>query len=267
MNKKQRIRTSTKYFLVSAASLLAFFLFWQLVTDVLHLMPAYSLPSPVSVIQSLIKKMSSKSPDGSTLPVHIWTSLKTSMLAFFVAAVLGIPLGIMMAWHKKVDLFVKPVFDLLRPIPPIGWIPIMILLLGIGIWAKVAVIFIGAFIPCVINAYTGIKQTSTIHIWVGQTFGASRRQLLWKVAIPTALPVIFTGLKVALGIAWMTLVAAELLASTKGLGYMIQVARTIGRADIIVVGMLVIGVVGLLLSYLLDVLESVFVKGRYGCKK
>ena len=172
-----------------------------------------------------------------------------------------------MAWHKSVDLLVKPVFDLLRPIPPIGWIPIMILLLGIGIWAKVAVIFIGAFIPCVINSYTGIKQTSTIHLWVGQTFGATRRQMLWKVAIPTALPVIFTGLKVSLGISWMTLVAAELLASTKGLGYMIQVSRTIGRADVIVVGMLVIGVVGLLLAYILDVLEKIFVKGRYTCKK
>lgn len=247
--------------------MLGFFLFWHLCTEVLELMPAYSLPSPVKVIQSLITKLSSKSPDGSTLLVHVWTSLKTSMLAFLVAAVAGIPLGIAMAWHKTVDLLVKPVFDLLRPIPPIGWIPIMILLLGIGIWAKVAVIFIGAFIPCVINSYTGIKQTSTIHLWVGQTFGATRRQMLWKVAIPTALPVIFTGLKVSLGISWMTLVAAELLASTKGLGYMIQVARTIGRADIIVVGMLTIGIVGLLLAYLLDLLEKIFVKGRYTCKK
>lgn len=265
--KQQKIRTSTKYFLISLASVIVFFLLWQLITDVLHLMPAYSLPSPVKVFKALITKLTSKSPDGSTLLVHVWTSLKTSMIAFVVAAAIGTPLGIMMAWHKTVDLLVKPLFDLLRPIPPIGWIPIMILLLGIGMWAKVAVIFIAAFIPCVINAYTGIQQTSTIHMWVGQTFGATRRQMLWKVAIPTALPVIFTGLKVSLGISWMTLVAAELLASTKGLGYMIQVARTIGRADIIVVGMLVIGIVGLLLSVILDVLEKIFVKGRYGCKK
>ena len=137
-----------------------------------------------------------------------------------------------------------------------------ILALGIGFWAKVAVIFVGALIPCVINSYTGIKQTNQVHLWVGNTFGATRTQMLFRIAIPTALPVIFTGLKTALGIAWMTLVAAELLASTSGLGYMIQVARTIGRADIIVMGMLVIGVVGLILSGILDFLENKFVKGR-----
>ena len=156
----------------------------------------------------------------------------------------------------------KPIFDLLRPIPPIGWIPIMILVLGIGFWAKVAVIFVGALIPCVINSYTGIKQVNPVHMWVGQTFGGTRTQMLFMVAIPTALPVIFTGLKTALGISWMTLVAAELLASNNGLGYMIQVARTIGRADIIVMGMLVIGVVGLILSTILDFLENRYVKGR-----
>lgn len=255
------MRTRTKYMLISAASLLAFFLVWELVTDVFHLMPAYTLPSPIKVIEVFFKKLYTKSPDGSTLLVHTFASLKVSMAAFVAAAVVGVPLGILMAWYKPVDLLVKPVFDLIRPIPPIGWIPIMILLLGIGFWAKVSVIFVGALIPCVINSYTGIKQVSSVHLWVGQTFGASRLQLLFMVAIPTALPVIFTGLKISLGISWMTLVAAELLASTSGLGYMIQVARTIGRADIIVMGMLVIGVIGLLLSNLLDYLENKFVKG------
>lgn len=256
------MRVKTKYKLISICSLVVFFLVWELITDVLHLMPKYVLPSPLKIIEVFIKKLSSKSPDGSTLLVHAMSSLQISMVAFISAAVIGIPVGILMAWYKSIDRIVKPIFDMLRPIPPIGWIPIMILFLGIGLWAKVAVIFVGAFIPCVINSYTGIKQANPVHLWVGRTFGATRRQLLFTIAIPTAMPVIFTGLKVSLGISWMTLVAAELLASTKGLGYMIQVSRTIGRSDIIVMGMLVIGIVGLGLSALLDLIENKFVKGR-----
>lgn len=256
------MRVKTKYKIISILSLILFLVIWELITDVFHLMPKYVLPSPVKIIEVFIKKLYSKSPDGSTLIAHAISSLEISMVAFLSAAVIGIPLGILMAWYKPVDMTVKPIFDMLRPIPPIGWIPIMILFLGIGLWAKVAVIFVGALIPCVINSYTGIKQANAVHLWVGRTFGATRSQLLFTVAIPTAMPVIFTGLKVSLGISWMTLVAAELLASTKGLGYMIQVARTIGRSDIIVMGMLVIGMVGLTLSVLLDFIENKFVKGR-----
>ncbi|HJA18374.1 MAG TPA: ABC transporter permease [Candidatus Mediterraneibacter ornithocaccae] len=256
------MRTKTKYTLISCCSLAVFFAIWEILTDVLQVAPSYVLPSPLKVLECFATKLVSTSPDGAVLGVHVWESLKVSFAAFVAAAVVGIPLGIAMAWYQTVDKLVKPIFDLLRPIPPIGWIPIMILALGIGFWAKVAVIFVGALIPCVINSYTGIKQTNQVHLWVGNTFGATRTQMLFRIAIPTALPVIFTGLKTALGIAWMTLVAAELLASTSGLGYMIQVARTIGRADIIVMGMLVIGVVGLILSGILDFLENKFVKGR-----
>ncbi len=163
-------------------------------------------------------------------------------------------------WYKPVDLFVKPLFDLVRPIPPIGWVPIMMLILGIGLRAKAMVIFVSAVIPCIINSYSGIKQTSETHINVAKTFGASNVDILRTVAIPTAMPMIFTGLRVSLGVAWMTLVAAELIAATKGLGYMLQIARTIGRADIIVVGMLVIAAVGALLTGILEFLEKKFVR-------
>jgi NitT/TauT family transport system permease protein/taurine transport system permease protein len=251
-----------KYKVISAISLILFLGFWEITTDVMHIMPSYALPSPIKVIQSFFIKLYSTSPDGSTLIVHVMTSLKVAVLGFMSGAIVGTPLGIMMAWHKKVDRVVRPVFDLLRTIPPIGWIPIMILILGIGTEAKVAVIFLSAFVPCVINAYTGIIQTSKIHLWVGQTFGATNHQLLKMIAIPTALPFIFTGLRVSLSIAWMSLVAAELLAATKGLGYMIQIARTIGRVDLIVVGMITIGIVGNLLSAILEFFENKYVKGE-----
>lgn len=252
---------SIKYKLISCVSFIIFILVWEICTDVLKLVAPHSLPSPLKVFNSFLAKLTSTAPDGSVLIVHIFTSLYIAVLGFLSGAVVGVPLGIVMAWNKKIDMMVKPVFDLLRTIPPIGWIPIMILLLGIGTQAKVAVIFVSAFVPCVINSYSGIKQTNPIHLWVGQTFGATNMQLLKTVAIPTALPFVFTGLRVSLSISWMSLVAAELLAATRGLGYMIQIARTIGRADIIVVGMLTIGIIGSFLSAGLEYFENRFVKG------
>lgn len=249
-----------KYTVISALSFLAFLAIWQLITAVLHLVPPYALPSPLTVLRTFVTKLTSTAPDGSTLLVHIAASLQVTLVGFLMGAVIGIPLGICMAWFKRFDLLFGPIFDLVRPIPPIGWVPIMMLLMGIGLQAKAAVIFIAAIIPCTINAYSGIKQTSPVHLWVGRTFGATNLQMLLRIAIPTALPMIFTGLRVSLGVAWMTLVAAELVAATKGLGYMLQIARSIGRADIIVMGMLVIAGVGALLTFLLAVLEKWLVK-------
>ena len=118
-----------------------------------------------------------------------------------------------------------------------------------------------AFVPCVINTYAGIKQTKPVHLWVAQTFGASRSKMLFTVAIPTAMPLIFTGLRISLGTAWMTLCAAEMLAANKGLGYMIQLNRALGRADMIIVGMLTIGAIGTIFTVGLGKLENLMVKG------
>ena len=117
-----------------------------------------------------------------------------------------------------------------------------------------------AFVPCVINTYSGIKATTQVHLWVAQTFGASRRQMLKEVAIPTALPYIFTGLRVSLGSSWTSLCAAEMLAASRGLGFMIQLNRQLARADLIIVGMLTIGAVGAILSVGLGYLEKKYVK-------
>lgn len=254
------MKAKKKYFILSCLSMICFLVTWQLITDVFHVFPVYALPSPVQTLKTFIAKLFNTSPDGSILFVHIAASLQVALSGFVLGAIFGIPLGIAMAWYKPVDLFVKPIFDLVRPIPPVGWVPITILFLGIDLKAKAMVIFISAIIPCIINAYSGINQTSEIHINVAKTFGMTKFEILKKVAIPTALPMIFTGLRVSLGVSWMTLVAAELVAATKGLGYMLQIARTIGRPDIIVMGMLVIAGVGAILSGILEFLEKKFVR-------
>ena len=138
----------------------------------------------------------------------------------------------------------------------------MIILMGIGLTSKVVTIFISGMIPCVLNSYAGIKQTRDVHMWVARTFGASKKQMLFKVAIPTALPYIMTGIRVALGASWMTIVAAEMVASSSGLGYMIQQCRGIYRPDVIIVGMLMIGFLGSLFNMLLGLIERAVVKGR-----
>ena len=187
--------------------------------------------------------------------------MKIALGGYVVGVIVGVPLGIAMAWNRKFEMFAKPLFDISRPIPALAWIPLMILWLGIGYWSKVGIIFFAAFISATINSYAGIKRTSQVHLWVASTFGATNMQMLFKVAIPTALPMIFTGLRLALGSSWVALVAAELLAATRGLGYMIQVARMLGRPDVIIVGMITIGVVGYLLSTILEWLQTKFVKG------
>jgi NitT/TauT family transport system permease protein/taurine transport system permease protein len=251
------------YVLVSLASLAAFFGVWYLITSVLHWFPPQALPDPVHIIRSFIRKWTVRAPDGGTLPQHIWASLHLALYGFFLGAVIGIPLGIFMGWNRTVDLLVTPMFQILRPIPPIAWIPIMLIFFGIGQTSKAAVIFVSTVTNCILNSYYGIKQTRDVHLWVSRTFGASDWQMLRTIAIPSALPMIFAGLNLSLTVAWMSLVAAEMLAANRGLGYMIQYNRMMARADYVIVGMIAITLVGAILNKVLGLVENAVVKGRH----
>ena len=258
--KVSKLKAKTKYAIISIISLITFILIWEIVSKTGIVSPR-KLPAPSKLLDTFVYKLSNKNPDGNTIGVHIVTSLQEALLGFFFGIVIGVPLGISMAWFHKFDKFFSPLFDLIKPIPPVGWVPIMITFFGIGIMSKVSVIFIASFIPAIINSYSGIKQAKDVHKWVAQTFGAKNRQVLFTVAIPSAAPMIFTGARVALNGSWVSLVAAELIASTKGLGYMIQMARLVGRIDVVFVGVLVIGVFGAIMMSLLSYLEKKFVKG------
>lgn len=255
------MKKKENYWWLSVLAIIAFVLIWWVCCDVLKMTSPSTLPGPATIAETFVKKMTSTAPDGATLPVHIFSSLQIAFGGWAMGVVIGTPLGIFMAWYKKVDLFVRPVFDLLRPVPGLAWIPLMIILFGIGLTPKIVTVFLSAFVPCVLNSYTGVRQTKDVHLWVGQTFGASDFQMLIYIAIPTALPLIMTGVRVALGAAWTCIVAAEMLASTKGLGYMIQQARGIYRPDIIICGMIAIGAIGAVFSGLLSLVEGRIVKG------
>lgn len=259
--KRKEQKRKRKYLLVSVITVVVFLAVWEICTDVLRLMPEYRLPSPVASVKAFLRKFVDRSPDRAYLWQHALASMKVVLVGSGLGILVGIPLGILMGWYKKFDQFFKGIFDVIRPIPPIAWIPIMVVLLGIGVKAKAAVIFLASVVPCVINTYSGIKQVQPVHLWVAQIFGATDRQMLRTIAIPTAMPMIFTGIRVALNAAWMALVAAELLASTQGLGYMIQISRTFGRPDIIVAGIFAIGILSMLTNLVVNLLEKIFVKG------
>lgn len=258
---KKKEHSKVFYFTISVISLVTVLVIWQLVTAVFELFPPQLLPSPVKVYQAFLEKWTVKSPDGSVLIVHVLSSLKIALTGYCLGALVGIPLGIFMGWYKKVDNLVKPLFDFVRNVPAIAWITLFIIWFGIGTFSKSMIIFIGSFIATVVNSNAGIKQTKPVHVWVARTFGASNFEVLWRIAIPSALPLIFTGLKVGLSMSWMSLVAAEMVAASSGLGYMIQVARSMGRPDIVILGMLTIAVTGAILTGILDFAEKKLVRG------
>lgn len=259
--RKKQKKENVKYILLSAAGILSVLIIWQLAV-VLGLVNERLLPAPTKIFETLIFKIGNKAPDGNVLGVNIIASLQVALSGFLTAIVIGVPLGLLMGWWTYADRFIRPIFELIRPIPPIAWIPLVVVWMGVGLKAKALIIFFTAFVPCVINSYTGIKLTSQTLIDVSRTFGAPNYEIFWKVGIPSSLPMVFAGIRVALGNSWSTLVAAEMLAASAGLGYMIQIGRTVARPDIVIVGMVVIGAIGAFLSMLLSRAEKYFLRWK-----
>ena len=245
-----------------AITIFIFLTVWELV-GAAGLVPSTYLPRPSLLVQTFFTKLKDVNPEGATLIQNIASSLSISFSGFFAALIVGIPLGLMKGYFEGVDRFTKPIFEMVRPIPPIAWIPLTIVLLGLGFKAKVFIICFAAFVPCVMNSYTGVKMTNPTLINVAKTCGASRMQIFLNVSIPSAVPMVMAGVRLALAASWSALVAAEMLASSSGLGYMIQMGRLLARPDLIVLGMLIIGLIGLLLSVVVTKLEEKLLEWRH----
>lgn len=258
MKPKKEI-SKTRYTLYSIATVCLFLIIWEVAarTGIVKI-----LPSLTTIFKTFVTKLSDVRPDGATLQTNILVSLQIACTGLFLAIVIGVPLGWLMGWYEPADRFVRPIFEIIRPIPPISWIPLTILWVGIGMGAKAFLIFLASFVPCLINAYTGIKETNKTMINVAKTFGASNFYVFCHVAVPSAMPLTFTGIRIALNCAWSTLVAAELLAANAGLGYMISSGRAYSRIDIIIVGMITIGVLGFIFSWVFKKIEDRIVKWR-----
>lgn len=259
--RQNQKKETMEYVLLSGAGILTVLLVWQAVV-MTGMVNERVLPAPTTILETLIFKLGNKAPDGNVLSVNILASLQVALSGFLSAIVIGVPLGLVMGWWTYADRFIRPIFELVRPVPPIAWIPLVVVWMGVGLQAKALIIFFTAFVPCVINSYTGIKLTSKTLIDVSRTFGAPNYEIFWKVGVPSALPMVFAGIRVALGNSWSTLVAAEMLAASAGLGYMIQIGRTVARPDIVIVGMVVIGAIGAGLSLILSRAEKYFLRWK-----
>ena len=222
------------------------------------LLPGAKLPSPAQIAAALYELAWQGLPQGSTLLFHCLYSIQRVGLGFVIALCAAIPLGILCGWSLTLRQMLTPVIETIRPIPPLAWIPLAILWFGIGLNSAVFIIFLGCFFPILLSTMSGVLSVDPVLISAAKTLGAGRRQLLVNVLLPGSTPSIYTGLRIGLGIGWMTLVAAEFtgVKSGYGLGYMIMTARDIQRPDLVIAGMAVIGITGFLLDGMLRMLES-----------
>ena len=201
-------------------------------------------PSPLDVkkgIAELIHK--------HVLWGDIIDSLRRVAIGFGGAALIGIPLGLALGWYPAANQVVNPVLQILRPISPIAWIPVAIILLGVGDHAATALIFLGALFPIVVACVDGVSNVPSVFRLAARNFGLGPARILSHVVFPAALPKIIVGLRIALGIAWLVVVAAEMIAVDSGLGYLVIDSRNSGkRYDLVVAAMLIIGLIGLVLD-------------------
>jgi NitT/TauT family transport system permease protein len=188
----------------------------------------------------------------------IGDSLRRVALGFGMAVIIGIPLGLTLGWYPAANQVVNPVLQILRPISPIAWIPVAIVFFGIGDLPAIFLVFLSAFFPIVVACVSGVSSVPSIFRRAGRNFGLSPLQLLARVVFPAALPQILIGLRIALGIAWLVVVAGEMIAVDSGLGYLVIDSRNSGkRYDLVVAAMLVIGVMGLALDIIFRRLEKI----------
>jgi ABC-type nitrate/sulfonate/bicarbonate transport system permease component len=234
---------------------------WYYVTEKLALFPAALLPSPVKVGQTFVQLAS----NGELLRNSV-ASLERIFYANLVALATAIPLGLLMGLYRPVEQLLDGVLTVLRPIPPLAWVPLSILWFGIGATSVVFITFLAAFFAILINTIAGARSIDKLLIRAALTLGAGQRRLMLKVFLPSTLPHIFTGFRIALGASWMSIVAAELVAATSGLGYMISFYRELLRTDAIMVGMFTIGVIGFGMDYLSRVVEAKLLPWRERAK-
>lgn len=210
-------------------------------------------PSPLGVEKGMAELLRHH-----VLWADVGDSLRRVAYGFGTAVLLGVPLGLALGWYPAVHQVFNPVIQLLRPISPIAWIPIAIVLFGIGDHAATFLIFLGSFFPIVVACASGVSGVPVIYRRAARNFGLQPAQILARVVFPAALPQILIGLRIALGIAWLVVVAAEMIAVDSGLGYLVIDSRNSGkRYDLVVAAMLMIGLIGLALDTVFRRLEKI----------
>jgi NitT/TauT family transport system permease protein len=223
---------------------------WQVAID-RH--PGQILPGPIAVAGGIVDLLRH-----GILFKYIVASLFRVTWGCSLAALLAIPLGLMLGWFQRGEMAFYPLIQIFRPISPLAWIPIAILWFGVGDSAAIFLIFVGCFFPMLLIAMSAVRNIPSIYINAGRNFGLSSSEFVTRVLYPAVIPQLLVGLRITLGIAWLVVVAAEMISVNSGLGFLIVDARNAGnRYDLVVAGMVIIGVIGLLLDLAMRSLENV----------
>ena len=204
---------------------------------------SYAMPAPSGIVSVTLEYIrNGELLDGILISfVRVLEGFLTALIAAFI-------LGIAVSLFRKIEILTDLVIQILRPIPPIAWIPLAILWFGIGEESKIFIIFMGAFFPIFVNIVDGVKSLDTRYFELAKVYEVSKKDLIFRIVLPGALPSIMTGIRLGIGNAWVCVVAAEMIGATQGIGYMLSNGRSLSRPDIVILGMLIVGIVGKLMD-------------------
>lgn len=243
------MKKGVSYWLLYIALPLMLLLIWE-GCDLAGLLKPYTMPSPKTIIDTTVAYI-----ENGKLFKNISVSLLRVLEGFAIAFVAGSVLGISASISWKIETFTDLTIQILRPIPPIAWIPLAILWFGIGQASKIFIIFLGAFFPIFLNTVEGVKSIDSKYFELAQVYEVPKRELIRHIVIPGALPSIMTGIRLGVGNAWVCVVAAEMIGATSGVGFMLSDGRSLSRPDIVILGMLIVGIVGKIMDDILRVLH------------
>lgn len=252
---EKRGRRVNKRQVTRVASVLTAVLAWYLLTGPLEIVAQMKFPSPGQSWDAF-SQIVSTGYAGASLAQHVLHSCKLVLLGFSAAVLLGVPFGMLIGISKRAEALFNPIFLLIRPIPPLAWIPLAIVWLGLGDAAKIMVIWMAAFVPAVINSHAGVRAIEPYLIEAGQMLGVSRIAFVREVLLPASLPMLFTGLRLSLQASWTTLVAGELIGAMAGLGQVLTQASLDIYPAMILVAMITVALCGGLMTMVLALIES-----------
>ncbi|WDZ79249.1 ABC transporter permease subunit (plasmid) [Ensifer adhaerens] len=248
--------------LISLSTTIVIVALWFLVTESGWVKPLF-LPSPLAVWDKFVLALTD-GVSNSTLIEHTLASIGRVFGAFLLALVTAVPIGILMGVNRVVRGLFDPIIEFYRPLPPLAYLPLVIIWLGIGEFPKVFLIYLAIFAPMAIAARAGVRSVSTEQIHAAYAMGATRGQVISQVIMKAALPEIFTGMRIGIGVGWTTLVAAEMVAANRGLGFMVLNAAENLESDTVIMGIFIIGIFAFAFDLLIRYLEKVLIpwKGR-----
>lgn len=246
-------------FLSLVKSVLIFFIIlvlWK-ITNYLGIWSDYILPSPEKVYSTFLNMIS----DGSIF-INVYASMKRVLIGFAISTAIGVPLGIFFGIYSRVYEYFKSLINFLRNTPPLALIPMLILWFGIGEESKIIIIVLASFFPIFTSTLKGIRNCDSKLIEVGRVFEFSKLQIIFKIIIPNAILDIAVGLKLALGYSFRAIIGAELVAASSGLGYLISDGKEMSRTDVVIVGIIVIGLLGIITDYIFSIIVKKVSKGK-----